>query len=398
MKSTIETYIDKVKDEIIDVRRHLHLHPELSGEEFKTSELVQKTLESYGIEYQTGFAGTGVLGIIKGSNPGKTVALRADMDALPIQEMNDHPYISKENGKMHACGHDAHTSMLLGAGYALNQMREQINGIVLLVFQPAEENAPTGGSKQMMEDGVFSEYQPDVIYGQHVWPGLPVGEVGIRDKEMMGASDRFKVTVTGRGGHASMPQDGNDAIIIANQMVTSLQTIVSRNVNPLDSAVLTIGKIEGGYRYNVIADKVTFEGTIRTYLPEVKQKVKSRFHTILRQTAEAFDGSVDIEYLDGYPATINTPEWAQLARNSAKDLLGGDAAPEVAPSMAGEDFARFLENYPGAFIWLGTQIENKEEQKPLHDPKFKLDERALPIGSSFLVKLAIDTLDELARR
>ncbi|MFG6119880.1 M20 metallopeptidase family protein [Thalassobacillus sp. B23F22_16] len=398
MKSTIQTYINEIQDEMIEIRRHLHQHPELSGEEFQTSELVQKKLQAYGIEYKTGYAGTGVLGIIKGSNPGKTVALRADMDALPIQEMNDHPYISKENGKMHACGHDAHTSMLLGAGYVLNQMKEHISGTVLLVFQPAEENAPAGGSKQMMEDGVFSEYQPDVIYGQHVWPGLPVGEVGIRDKEMMGASDRFKVTVTGRGGHASMPQDGNDAIIIANQMITSLQTIVSRNVNPLDSAVLTVGKIEGGYRYNVIADKVTFEGTIRTYLPEVKQKVKSRFHTILWQTAEAFEGSVDIEYLDGYPATINTPEWAHVARNSAKDLLGEQAAPEVEPSMAGEDFARFLEHYPGAFIWLGTQIENKEEQKPLHDPKFKLDERALPMGSSFLVKLAIDTLDKLARR
>ncbi|MBM7552005.1 M20 metallopeptidase family protein [Thalassobacillus pellis] len=393
--NTISGHVQEIKNEIIETRRKLHQNPELSGEEYETSALVQQKLEEYGIPYQTGFAGTGVLGIIKGSSPGKTVALRADMDALPIQEMNDLPFTSQKEGIMHACGHDAHTAMLLGAGYTLRQMKEQINGTVLLVFQPSEENAPVGGAQQMMDDGIFSEYRPDVIYGQHVWPTLPVGEIGVRDKEMMGASDRFKVTVTGRGGHASMPQESNDAIIITNQIISSLQTIVSRNVDPLEAAVVTIGKIEGGYRYNVIADKVTLEGTVRTYLPQIKEKVKDRLHTIIRQTASAFDGNAEIEYLDGYPATINTPKWANQVRMSAQELLGEQATPDVAPVLAGEDFSRFLQNIPGAFIWLGTQIPDKENQKPLHDPRFQLDEHALPNGCKLLAKVAIDTLTNL---
>ncbi|WP_036816181.1 M20 metallopeptidase family protein [Pontibacillus yanchengensis] len=394
----IQHYISTIESDIIRIRRSLHKNPELSNEEFATSALVQETLTEYGIEYRTGFANTGVLGIIKGNKPGKTVALRADMDALPIQETNTHDYISETSGKMHACGHDAHTAMLLATGYTLQNMRDYIEGTVLLVFQPAEENSPTGGSQQMMDDGVFDEFTPDVIFGQHVWPSLPVGEIGVRDGAMMGASDRFTVTIKGRGGHASMPQDGNDAIIISNQIISSLQTIVSRNVNPIESAVVTIGSINGGYRYNVIPDKVTLEGTVRTYKPEVKEKVKQRFHTIVQQTVEAFEGEVEIEYLDGYPATINTPKWAQQARHSAQKLLGEASTPNLDPVMAGEDFARFLEHYPGAFIWLGTQIEDKQEQKPLHDPAFKLNEKALPIGSSYMVNLAIDTLNTLSNQ
>ncbi|MGI8314580.1 M20 metallopeptidase family protein [Halobacillus mangrovi] len=391
----IEELISSIKDDIIHIRRTLHQHPELSNEEYRTSSLVKEQLTAYGIEWQSGFAGTGVLGIIKGDLPGGTVALRADMDALPIQEVNTHKFSSQNDGKMHACGHDAHTSMLLGAGYALQQMKADIKGTILLVFQPAEENSPSGGSQAMMEDGVFHEYTPDVIYGQHVWPGLPVGQMGIRDKEMMGASDRFKVTVKGKGGHASMPHDGNDALLIANQIISSLQTIVSRNVNPLESAVVTIGRIEGGYSYNVIPNEVVLEGTVRTFKPEVKEKVKSRFHTIIEQTAEAFEAEAEIDYLDGYPATINTPKWAQQARESAQKLLGSESTPSLDPALAGEDFSRFLLQYPGAFIWLGTQIEDAENQKPLHDPGFQLNEKALPIGSRYLAQVALDTLNTL---
>ncbi|WP_226577215.1 M20 metallopeptidase family protein [Halobacillus litoralis] len=395
---TLQSHINDIENDIYHIRRHLHKYPELSGEETNTSMVVKQKLEEYGITYKSGFAGTGVLGIIQGGKPGKTVALRADMDALPIQETNDHAYISEVDGKMHACGHDAHTAMLLGAGYALKQIEDRIKGTVLLVFQPAEESSPIGGSGPMMEDGVFDEYKPDVIYGQHVWPALPVGKMGIRDKEMMGASDRFTVTVTGRGGHASMPHEGNDAIIVANQMISSLQTIVSRNVNPLDSAVVTIGRIEGGHRYNVIPKEVTIEGTVRTYKPEVKEMIKKRFHTILNQTAEAFEAEIDVEYLDGYPATINTPAYAQQARKTAQRLFGENVAPDVDPALAGEDFSRFLLHYPGAFIWLGTQIEEASEQKPLHDPGFQLDEKALPMGSRFLAEVAVDTLQSLSNQ
>ncbi|WP_394218286.1 M20 family metallopeptidase [Halobacillus trueperi] len=395
---TLQSYIKEIESDIYQIRRQLHKYPELSGEEVKTSALVKEKLTEYGITYKNGFANTGVLGIIQGGKPGKTVALRADMDALPIQETNDHDFVSEVDGKMHACGHDAHTAMLLGAGYALKQIQEHIEGTALLVFQPAEEASPIGGSGPMMDDGVFGEYKPDVIYGQHVWPGLPVGKMGIRDKEMMGASDRFTVKVTGRGGHASMPHEGNDAIIVANQMISSLQTIVSRNINPLDSAVVTIGRIEGGHRYNVIPKEVTIEGTIRTYKPEVKQKIKDRFHTILNQTADAFEADIDIEYLDGYPATINTPAYAQQARKTAQRLFGENATPEVDPALAGEDFSRFLLEYPGAFLWLGTQMEEAAEQKPLHDPGFQLDERALPMGSRFLAEVALDTLQSLSNK
>ncbi|WP_143414432.1 M20 metallopeptidase family protein [Halobacillus massiliensis] len=393
--TAIKELISTIENEIINIRRTLHQHPELSNEEYQTSSLIKEKLTEFGIQWRDGFAKTGVLGIIHGDHPGQTVALRADMDALPIQEVNRFEFSSKQPGKMHACGHDAHTAMLLGAGYALSRLKHEIKGTVLLVFQPAEEVSPYGGAKPMMDAGVFDEFKPDVIYGQHVWPSLPVGQMGIRDKEMMGASDRFKVTIKGRGGHASMPHDGNDALIMTNQVISSLQTIVSRNVNPLESAVVTIGKIEGGYSYNVIPDQVTFEGTVRTYKKEVKNLVKDRFHTIIKQTVEAFNGEAVIDYYDGYPATINTPKWAQLARDSARNLLGEDSVPEVAPALAGEDFSRFLLEYPGAFIWLGTQIEDQPNQKPLHDPGFKINEKALPIGSSYLTQVAIDTLNKL---
>ncbi|MGM0854990.1 MAG: M20 metallopeptidase family protein [Bacillota bacterium] len=394
----LKQLVQTIEYEVIELRRHLHQHPEVSGEEFETSKTIQVKLAEAGIPFKTGYAKTGVLGIIKGEKPGGTVALRADIDALPIQEENDLSYKSTIPNRMHACGHDAHTSMLVGTGKVLNQLKSDIAGTVLLVFQPAEENAPVGGSQQMMDDGVFDEYTPDVIYGQHVWPDLPVGEVGIVDHEIMGASDRFKITVKGSGGHASMPHQSNDAIIIANNLITQLQTIVSRNTDPNDSAVLTIGKIEGGYRYNVIADKVTLEGTIRTFKPEVKDMVKDRFHSIIEGVGKSFGAHMIIDYFDGYPATVNTPQWADEVRNAAQKVLGEDAAPVVSPSLGGEDFSRFLKKYPGAFYWLGTSVKNSEPQYPLHDPRFKLNESALGKGVEVMTQLALDTLKNLEIR
>ncbi|MGM0754116.1 MAG: M20 metallopeptidase family protein [Bacillota bacterium] len=394
----LKQLVQSVENEVIELRRHLHRHPEVSGEEFETSKTIQKKLSEAGIPFKTGYAKTGVLGIIKGEKPGGTVALRADIDALPIQEENDLAYKSTIQNTMHACGHDAHTAMLVGAGKVLNQLKEEIAGTILLVFQPAEENAPVGGSQQMMDDGVFNEYTPDLIFGQHVWPDLPVGEVGVRPYEIMGASDRFKITVKGSGGHASMPHQSNDAIIIANNLITQLQTIVSRNTDPIDSAVLTIGKIEGGYRYNVIADEVKLEGTIRTFKPEVKEMVKGRFHSIIEGVGKSFGAHMTIDYLDGYPATVNTPQWADEVRNSAQKVLGEEAAPVVSPSLGGEDFSRFLKKYPGAFYWLGTSVKDTEQQFPLHDPRFKLNESALPKGVEVMAQLALDALKKLEKR
>src|SRR5215207_2061809 len=265
------------RGEILALRRHLHRYPEVSGEEHATSKTVQKKLEEHGISSTAGYAGTGVLGVVEGGRPGKTVALRADIDALPIQEENDHSFVSKVDGVMHACGHDAHTAMLVGAGWLLDEIREELPGRVLLLFQPAEEASPTGGARRMMKEGVFREHRPHAIFAQHVWPELPAGQVGVRRGAMTGASDRFKVTIEGEGGHASKPHQTIDAIVVANQVINSLQTVVSRDVDPLRSAVLTIGKIRAGTRYNAIAQKATLEGTIRTFGSHTKERVKDRF-------------------------------------------------------------------------------------------------------------------------
>ena len=380
-------------EEVRAFRRDLHENPELSGEEIETSLKIQKKLDEYGIEYSTGYAKTGVLGVIQGGKPGKTVGLRADIDALPILEKADVPFKSKVDGKMHACGHDAHTAMLLGVGKLLQDQKADIAGTVLLIFQPAEENAPTGGSEQMMADGVFDQYKPDVLMAQHVWPGLPAGQVGVIDGAIMGNSDRFQVTIHGAGGHASMPHQTVDAIIIATQVMSAVQTIVSRNANPMDSGVITFGKITGGYRYNVVADTVVLEGTIRSLSDDTKKLLKKRFHEVVQGTAQMMGGSCDIDYSDGYPATINTKRWAKVVRESAKRQLGDKGTPEVIGSMAGEDFGRFLKKYEGVYYWLGTSVG--ENQKPLHDPGFMIDEQALLVGTELMAKAALDVLAEL---
>lgn len=394
MDSEIKRLLQNNISEIKEMRQHFHKYPELGYEEVETAAYIKEKLQEYGIFYQSEIAKTGVLGIIKGKHEGGVVALRADMDALPIQEKNNLPFVSVNENIMHACGHDAHTAMLLGAGCILQELRDHLHGTVLLVFQPAEEKSPIGGAKPMLDAGVFKDYRPDVIYGQHVWPQLPVGKIGIRDKEMMGASDRFKIVLKGVGGHASMPHLTNDPVITAAHLITSLQTIVSRGLDPLQTAVLTISKIEGGSAHNIITDSVTLEGSIRTYNPTTRKRLKKRFFDITNQVAKSFDNEADIDYIDGYPATINTPKWAQIVCRSAQELFGEDATPEVEPSLASEDFSRFLEEIPGAFIWLGTKVEDKE-QKGLHDAQFDINEESLEKGTSLLVKVAINTLEEL---
>lgn len=378
-----------------EIRRALHQNPELGGEEWETSKRIQEELEKAGIPFKTGFAQTGVLGIIEGGKEGGTVALRADIDALPITEKTNVEFKSTVAGKMHACGHDAHTSMLLGTAFKLKEMQNQLPGRVLLVFQPNEEASPIGGARPMMEDGVFDEFKPDVIFGQHVWPDLPVGQIGVRDKEMMGASDTISFTINGAGGHASMPHQGKDAIVVTAEFISALQSIVSRNTNPLDSAVVTIGTINGGYRYNVIADQVKLTGTVRTYSKKAKSTVKRRMENLVKGFEIAYEVKIDFSYVDGYDATVNSPEWAQLVRDSASASLGEDALPEVDPSMAGEDFSRFLAEIPGAFYWLGCAGQGEAASKPLHDPEFFFDEDALEVGINTMVSVTVNALEKL---
>lgn len=398
MGISLESKSEPYQQDIITLRRYLHRHPELSEQEHNTSRVVQERLEEYGIPFSAGYAGTGVLGVVEGGKPGRTVALRAEMDALPIREENDHDFVSENEGVMHACGHDAHTAMLVGAGRLLNDIKDELPGRVLLVFQPAEENSPRGGSLEMMRAGVFEEREPDVIFAQHVWPDLPVGRVGVREGAMTGASDRFEVVIEGEGGHASKPHKGTDAIVVANQVINSLQSIVSRDIDPLRSAVLTVGRISGGTRYNAIAERVELEGTIRTFSPGTKARVKDRFYAIVNGVAASMEAGARIAYHDGYPATLNAPEWAHRVRNTAQALLGEDAVVEVEPSLGGEDFGRFLQRYPGAYFRLGTAEPGTDEKKRLHDARFDIDESAIAPGTELMAQLAVDALEDLERR
>ena len=389
----MEIGTDIIKD-AVEFRRVLHLHPELSTEEYETSKRIQEKLDEFNIPYQTGFAETGVLGIIKGEQEGGIIGIRADIDALPISETSGETFTSLNDGVMHACGHDAHTSMLLHAGKILNENKDKIKGTILLIFQPAEELAPTGGAKRMLEDGVFTEYQPDMLLAQHVWPDLEVGKFGVMAGPIMGNSDRFKIKITGSGGHASMPHSTTDAIIVANQVVSALQTIVSRNADPMKPAVVTVGRFDAGTKHNVIAETAELEGTIRTQSDDMKVLAKKRFFEIVEQVTAAMGASVEIEFYDGYPATVNDTEWAAQLKKSITNLYGEAAAPALLPSLAGEDFSRFLQQYPGVYYWLGTSVG--EGQKPLHNPAFRLNEDAFEYGITAMVHMALDSLEKLA--
>lgn len=384
---------DIIKDAIA-FRRMLHLNPELSTNEYETSKRIQEKLNEFNIPYQTGFADTGVLGIIKGAEEGRVIGIRADIDALPIVETSGEEFTSLKEGVMHACGHDAHTSMLLHAGKILNENKGKIKGTILLIFQPAEELSPVGGAKRMIEDGVFDEYTPDMIMAQHVWPDLEVGKFGVMAGPIMGNSDRFKITITGSGGHASMPHSTTDAIIVANQVVSALQTIVSRNTDPMQPAVVTVGRFDAGTKHNVIAETAELEGTIRTQSDATKVLTKKRFFEIVEQITSAMGAVVEIEFYDGYPATVNDIEWAAQLKKSINNLYGEEATPALLPSLAGEDFSRFLKKYPGVYYWLGTSVG--EGQKPLHNPSFRLNEDAFKYGITAMVNMTVDSLEKLA--
>ena len=385
---------NSIINDAIEFRRVLHLNPELSTEEYETSKRIQEKLEEFNIPYETGYAGTGVLGIIKGEKEGGIIGIRADIDALPISETSGEEFTSLNEGVMHACGHDAHTSMLLHAGKILNENKDKIKGTILLIFQPAEELSPIGGAKRMLEDGVFDEYTPDMLLAQHVWPDLEVGKFGIMAGPIMGNSDRFKITITGSGGHASMPHSTTDAIIVANQVVSALQTIVSRNTDPMQPAVVTVGRFDAGTKHNVIAETAELEGTIRTQSDATKVLTKKRFFEIVEQVTSAMGADVEIEFYDGYPATVNDIEWAAQLKKSITNLYGEEATPALLPSLAGEDFSRFLKEYPGVYYWLGTSVG--QGQKPLHNPAFRLNEDAFEYGITAMVNMAVDSLNKLA--
>jgi len=376
--------IAEVAPEIAEWRRDLHRHPELLFDLDRTSVVVAEKLRAFGLdEVVTGLGRTGVVGVLhgRGGAGGRSVALRADMDALPIQEITGAPWASTTAGKMHACGHDGHTAMLLGAARHLAETRA-FAGTVVFVFQPAEEGG--GGAKAMIDDGLFDRFHVDEIYGLHNMPGLDVGRFAIRPGPIMAAADRFGIAIAGRGGHAAKPQETIDPVLVGAHVVTALQSIVSRTVDPLRAAVVSVTCFNAGTTDNVIPHTASLSGTVRALDPVVRQTVEARLHHVVRATAEVFGAEATVTYRRGYPVTVNDPAAAAFAADVARRIVGGAAVDEDAdPMMGAEDFAYYLERRPGAFIFMGNG-----PSAGLHHPAYDFDDAAIAYGTSWWVTLA----------
>lgn len=382
MKINIKKEIQKISEHIYSYRRDFHQYPELSFQEYRTAETISKHLESFGIEHRTGVGKTGVVGeIVFGDGP--TIALRADMDALPIQEVGDLKYKSKNEGVMHACGHDGHMAILLGAANALSKNKKLKKGKVRFIFQPAEEGA--GGARYMIKDGCLD--QVDEIYGLHLWNYQPVGEIGVKNGPIMAAADMFDIIIKGKGGHGATPQGTVDAIVVASNLITMLQTIVSRNTNPLDNTVVTIGEINGGQNFNVIADEVRLTGTTRAYTENNRNMIKKRMQDIIDGVSKSFGAEIVLKYKEGYPPTVNHEDPTKLVLEASSMVVGkGAGYPYL--SMGGEDFSYYLQKVPGCFFFVGSAPDkNNILSTPHHCSHFDIDERSLLIGASVYVNL-----------
>ena len=381
-------------DWIVGIRRQLHRHPELMYEEVKTSQLVRDTLDELGIAYQSGIAETGVMATL-GTGESPCVALRADMDALPILEETDVPFRSEVDGKMHACGHDCHTAMLLGAAKLLREHEAELPGTVRLLFQPAEEGG--AGGKRMREEGVLENPNVERIFGLHVWPELATGTIGSRTGTFLAAAGEVDITIRGKGGHAAMPHHCIDPVVTSAKIITELQTIISRNLDPLDSGVISITKVHAGEAYNVIPETVHLAGTIRALTMDRFRWLRERVQSLVTQVAAANDCEATIEFPGNpYPPTVNDGAVWNTVQDFASELLGREAVQEIPPVMGGEDFAFYTEQVPGCFVGLGTRNEETGCTHQVHHPLFKPDEDALPIGSALHVCFAVQTLRDLS--
>ncbi len=395
MLERIHARAQEMKQEMIDVRRDLHMHPEPGFEEVRTSGIVAKKLQSMGIEVQTEVAKTGVVGLLRGGHPGKTIALRADMDALKMDENNpDLPYASKTPGVMHACGHDGHVSMLLAAAQILSEMKEDLHGNVKFIFQPAEEGVNGGGARVMVKEGALENPSVDAIVGIHIWASMPIGSIALREGPMMASSDSFNARIIGRGGHGASPQDCIDPILAASHVVTALQSIVSREIRPVDSAVITVGTFHAGSANNVIAQQAELGATVRSLDPEIRKMLPKRIEGIIRGITEALRASYEIEYRLGYPIVMNDPAVTRLLHEVSASVLGDEnIVYPPHPVMGSEDFAYYLEKVPGSFAFLGAGNPKKNTGQA-HHPQYNFDEDVLPTGCEILVQSAIRFLSK----
>jgi amidohydrolase len=372
------------QEEMTAWRRDIHAHPEIAFEEVRTSALVAEKLASWGIEVHRGLAKTGVVGVLRGRNDsGRTIGLRADMDALPMNEANTFAYRSTREGAFHGCGHDGHTTMLLGAARYLAETRN-FDGTVHFIFQPAEEGG--GGGRVMVEEGLLDRFPCDELYALHNWPLMPFGTIGVRSGPMMAATDTFDVTIRARGGHAAIPHKANDPVVVAAHLITALQTLVSRSVNPLDSAVLSVTRVQTGSAYNVIPDDATLWGTVRTFRPELRDQMEEGMGRICAGIAAAFGCEVALDYHRGYPPTVNHEEQAGFAAEVAAEIVGPqNVERDVEPSMGGEDFSYMLEKRPGAYLFIGQG--GGRHSCMVHNPHYDFNDALLPVGASLLSRL-----------
>jgi len=391
LENLIEEY--NLNNEIIEVRRHIHKNPELSEQEKETSQYICHKLGEWGIEYKTGYADTGVVAIVKGAKDGKTVAIRGDMDALPIEETTELEYASINEGVMHACGHDAHVAILLITAKVANLMKEQLKGNVKFFFQPAEESI--GGAKRMIEDGCMENPTVDYVLGLHVEPLYDTGIVGIKYGKMYAASDMIDLTINGKSSHGAHPEEGVDTVTIAANIINSIQTVVSRKVSPLNSALCTFGTIKGGTVRNQIADKTKLKGIIRTLDQETRLHVRENIKSISVNLAEAMGATVDFDVIESYGSLINDDKITKIVEKNAKKLLGdANVHLESFPDLSCEDFSYFAMEKPSCYFHLGCYDESNGERVDLHNPKFKIDEECLMLG----VKLQLENVISLLKR
>jgi amidohydrolase len=400
--------VERLTPRITEIRHDLHQHPELSNRETRTAGIVAEHLRALGMEVRTGVAHTGVVGVLRGGRPGPTIAIRADMDALPVTEDTPYPwkstaraeYLGNQVGVSHACGHDVHTAVQMGVASVLAGMRQEVPGTVLFVFQPAEEGAPPGergGASLMLEEGVFDDVRPEVILGLHTFAHMPVGQVGYTPGPAMAAADRFIIRIRGRQSHGASPHLSIDPIVMASQAVMTLQTIRSRNLSPFEPSVVTVGLIRGGERNNIIPEQVEMHGTVRTFDPRVQAEVERRMREILDGVTRAGGGTYELQYEKQTPVTVNNPELAARLRPSMERIMGAANVVTVPPTTGAEDFGFFSNTVPGFFYRLGT-VAPGTTSGDHHTPTFQADDAAIPIGMRVMTGLVLDYLGAGARR